>query len=534
MKKIIFIVVLCITCILSVNYLKQSDIVQTAKISTSTKSFANDTVNTTSTRKELAFDFNIETSVRSDSNKVLSQSVFSGKLLLAAQSGTRSWLGKIIDAELVQQGSLKKLDSPVFFKTDYTNLVFEHIDLLGLNEKHPVNAIRFVLPQLSYKLNDTLLIDTAINTTSYKYAKDGNEIRRKITHREYKNTGLTMLVTDVKEQWQLITNQNNFPVQLNTHTDTHYESQTEQMVMRQAIKISPADISTLWDKNQYTQLANANLKYEIATLNSVLEINSKEALNDALQKLASFHDETLAHAIGKYLIANYSSEEIAKLIKLQGDSRKASLIIYSIQKNPDFAAEVILVDLIADPELDLLNKQRVVMSLGRFEAVSDLSLNSLKNLVQQPETGLANTAELSIGTIAQYNVDKKSEVIGYLSSQLSSTAHPEVTLLAINNTGMTDLNDQAVSLLGNQSQNVNMALIKLLSKEESYHDQLVDFTIHSNQLKTIGALAKALSEKKLILTQDQKQQIVRQVDKASNELLKAQLTALLNTEKHQW
>ena len=91
-----------------------------------------------------------------------------------------------------------------------------------------------------------------------------------------------------------------------------------------------------------------------------------------------------------------------------------------------------------------------------------------------------------------------------------------------------------VSLLGDKEANTNVALIKLLANDPIYHDKIIDFAVHSNQAKSINELTRALSSKKIVLTAEQKQQILSRLETNTSQLIKDQLTNLLNAESKQW
>jgi hypothetical protein len=342
-------------------------------------------------------------------------------------------------------------------------------------------------------------------------------------------------MTDIDEHWQLSLADNSFPKELNSSANTSYQNQAGQFVVKQNIVVTAIAMQTNWQIDEYVSNANSDIAFQTQALNAVNDIRSKQELLQALSRLASLHDDALAKAIGKYLIENCSIDGIVALLNQQTENTQlASLIIYSIQQNPSFSAEVALVSLLAHPDIEVLNKHRLVMSLGRFEAVTELSLNELKILTEQPNNDLANTAQLSIGSVVKFNKDQEANVSQFLSQQLSQGDNKAVTLLAIHNSGLNNLNEQAVALLGDKSANVNIALIKLLANDPQYHADIVNFAINSKQAKSISELSRALANNKLILTPKQEQRIAAQIKQSDNPLIKDQLTALLNTDKKQW
>ncbi|WDD97039.1 hypothetical protein [Thalassomonas actiniarum] len=512
----------------------------------------------------LGFDYNITTEVVNNDQVELASSVFSGKLVLKrvpAQNNLDTsapekqgaapfiWQGQILDGQLSQAGKTKQFDQAILFTAQYQEFVFNDINFLGLDAGHPANAVRYLLKQVSYDLKQPITIATATDIARYRYLQRDNRLNRELESREILHDtqpqALNISVEKVTEDWQLILDNNALPEALNNSLTTFYQSQDGGFAVKQRLTVTALDTTALEKINNgqegsYNANANSSLVYQAPGLNVQADINSYEALMQALAKLATLPDEALAKSIGKYLIEHYSADELVKLMKMQenfgaeNNDKLASLIIYSIQKNPEFAAEVTLVDLLEHPELETINKQRVIMSLGRFEAVSEHSLNRLQQLAQTSDNVLAHTAQLSIGTAARYNEQQKESVSDYLSGQLRQSDNKAVTLLAINNSGLNTLNAQAVNYLGDKSAAVNVALIKLLAKDPAYHEQLINYAIVSNQAKTIHALGRALAAKQLTLNPAQEQQISAQIDKTQTRVVKEQLLALLADEEQSW
>ncbi|MCP4325459.1 MAG: hypothetical protein GY787_27170 [Alteromonadales bacterium] len=536
MKKHIFLAAFAALFILS--YLYVNDTNQHEKMTTQliSKPSSKKTINQLSSDdpKELYFEYNVSTQVIDENKKILSDSVFKGKIALKKWPEKNHWFGQALEANILQQGNIKKLSPKILFTTEYNNFVFTKTNFLGLDKSHPAHSIVHLFSQLSYQPNQALTIANATGSTSYRYHIKDNLVKRVVHTRNQKQLSSDLAITDIDESWLLALENNNFPENLNSAVTTTYKNQTSQFIVKQVINISAIDIKSTWELADYTNNANSKLAFQTAKLNAVMEINSSVSLNKALAKLANFPDDLLAKAIGKYLIENYSADDIAKLLEQQKDSDVASLIIYSIQKNPTFAAEVILVELLTHPEVEIANKHRLIMSLGRFEAVSDLSLNQLKVITEKNNSELANTAKLSIGTVAKYNQEQQEKVKQFLSQQLNETENKAVTLLAINNSGLSELNHQAITLLGDKSANVNVALIKLLANDPMYHDDIYNFAINSNQAKSINEFSRALTANKLVLTNAQKKEITEKITKTDNPLIKEQLAALLTVSKKQW
>ena len=502
----------------------------------------------------LGFDYKITSEVINEQQQVLASSVFSGKLALKSLADNHrgplagaeadSWLGQILEGSLEQQGEGQQFQQPVLFTTRYRDFVFSDTDMLGLDAGHPAHAVVYLLSQLSYDLKQPLTFAVANGRARYRYFHQDRQLSRELESRT-SLTGelqqeLALSVEKITENWQLTLDDQALPGKLRHVLNTFYHNRQGGFVVRQKIEVGALDKSALeqtgnWQQSAYTAGANSALDYPGGGLESEILIASEQELLQALAKLAALPDEDLAKAIGKYLMEHYSATELIALINGQDNADKlASLVIYSLEKNPEFAAEVMLVDLLEHPEVNSLNKQRVVMSLGRFMAVSEYSLGRLQQLAQTSNNTLANTARLSIGSVARFNEQQQGEVSRFLSGQLAQGREKAVTLLAINNSGLDSLNEQAAQYLGDASPAVNVALIKLLAKDPAYHDRLINFAITSNQAKTIQALAKALAANRLSLDERQRQQVVAQIDRASAQVVKDQLSGLLTAQEKSW
>ncbi|MFT5162268.1 MAG: hypothetical protein ACI9FJ_000836 [Alteromonadaceae bacterium] len=95
--------------------------------------------------------------------------------------------------------------------------------------------------------------------------------------------------------------------------------------------------------------------------------------------------------------------------------------------------------------LDKQNKQRVLMSMGRFEGASARTFNTLQNIAKSDPKDLANTALLSIGSLAKFNPSQPLAVDGFLATKLTESGSETITLAAIKNSGISSFNDAVTS-----------------------------------------------------------------------------------------
>ena len=492
----------------------------------------------------LAYDFTVETKMLNDSGHGLSGSSFRGKILLMRSADSNLWLGKVTQSFTQDLSNSKTkadkihLAANIPFTSKYNHHVFSEVDFLGLSASHPINAIKHLLAQLSYQLNAPLKIDSATTTTHYTYQKDSRQVTRTEQSRIIKDTNSGFSVAKYEDDWLLQIDNRQLPYAMKNDIATIYQSPNGQLTVNQQLEITASEVNHQqkpFDIANFSSKQNINLAYTKQSQNSTHSINNEQELLQALTKLSSLPDDALAKAIGRYLVENYSVEEIALLLEQQHEiANLASLIIYSIQKHATFASEVVLVDLLSHPQLAMENKQRIAMSLGRFEALSELGLQHLVSTTEDADNRLANVARLSIGTAARYNPEQESAVTDYLSNALASGKNTALTLLAINNSGSQVFNEEAAGMLGKKSGQVDVALIKLLSGAPEYHDKVIEFATHSKSAKSINELARAISANKLTLSAQQQSAISARIAQTDNELIKDQLSKLLTANEKRW
>ena len=486
--------------------------------------------------KVLSYRFVIESTMLDEQGKLLGGSTFSGELGLKAADNGHTWYGQMVNGNIkqhvLQQGnSQHSYEQGIVFTTDYQDAVFSQVDMLGLAASHPGQALKYMLAQLSYKKDGPLSIDLANSSHDYLYQQSGNQITRTLQQKNVKQTNLDMELTDSLENW-LLTVKQHLPVRMEYDNRLNYQNDNGTLLLNQQMLIEATEQTFDWSMARFAANANSLLASPQLQMTPQFTINNQQQLLAALAQLAESNDSELAKAIGAYLVEHYSAGQLAQWLgEFTIDSREPSLLIYAVQKSGGYPAELLLSQLYQQQQLSRLNKQRVLMSMGRFEGGSEHTLNSLRQISAQDEKIYADTALLSIGSLAKFGDSLQGPVADILAARLAQPDSEALAIIAINNSGLEQFDDQVAGYLGHENSRVNVAAIKLLAKKPSYRDFLVDYVTQHRNPQSITALRTSLAKQGAILSQSQKARISAQARQISHPVIKQQLLALLNMEK---
>ncbi len=485
----------------------------------------------TAVKKQLGYRFTIVSSMSDQQQNPLQSSTFNGFISLKKRIDDSGWYGQITNAQLTQNQQNKHWAQSIYFTTNYSDFVFADVDFLGLPVGHPGHAIGFLLEQLSYQTDATLVINEAMGPVQYQYNKSFDKVTRVKRVAAEKPQQLK----SSNEFWQLSLN-NDWPSELRFYTNKTHQTENSVLNVSQKVYLEVADVAASWLENQFIAQANANLSFDGAQAKTAAhQIIDQASFDKALLQLIDSADAELAKAVGLYLLEHYSDHDLVNLINAQHpDAKVASLLIYALQKAGNFAAEVMLTQLYQHVELGDINKQRVLMSMGRFEGATEQTLNALTNITLDEQKTMADTALLSIGSLAKFSRSQKAAVEDVLAHKLAQPGNESMVITAIKNSGLTRFNDKVENMLGHPRESVNVAAIKLLSKDPKYQSRLVDYALNSRQAKSITALRVALSNQGLALTKAQKQQIEQTLAAIKHPVIKKQLVALLTMEDNNW
>lgn len=499
--------------------------------------------------QELSYRFVVESKMLDAQGELLGGSTFSGllglKSGLKANDSSQIWHGQLVNGKIKQQGvgdnnsSVQAYEQGIVFTTHYKDAVFSNVDMLGLGASHPGHALKYMLAQLSYKKDGALSIDLANSSNHYLYQQSGSQIKRTLLEQNFAQNNLDMVLTDNRENWLMTLNQQSLlqasllsPKRMEYDNQLNYQNDNGTMVLRQHMVIEATEHAFVWPLARF--VANANSQLASPELQSTpnITITNQQQLLGALAQLVESNDSELAKVIGAYLVEHYSAEQLATWLgEFANEAREPSLLIYAVQKAGGYPAELMLSQLYQQGQLSRLNKQRVLMSMGRFEGGGEHTLNSLRQVNAQDDSIYADTALLSIGSLAKFGDDLKGPVADILADRLAQPGSEALAIIAINNSGLASFDDKVAGLLGHENSRVNVAAIKLLAKNQNYRDSLVDFVAQNSSPQTITALRTSLAKHGAVLSNSQKARISAQAEQTSHPVIKQQLLALLNMQK---
>ena len=259
---------------------------------------------------------------------------------------------------------------------------------------------------------------------------------------------------------------------------------------------------------------------------SFTKIENKQMLFMSIKQLKSSFDPKLAREIGDYLVLHYSAFELSELLSENVGS--SSAIIYALQKHQSQEAEQILVDLLSVTSLNDMNKHRIAIALGRFGSSSEVSLMALTKL-SKSENQVADTALLSIGTMAYFTPEKAHSVTQLLRENIIQGESLATTVLAVANSKEPELIDEIPPLLSHEDEMVKLNAIKVLTKQGAYQDMVVTALINSPKTKFVDAFVRTFSETNQILTKNNFARLQKVLSETKNPIVEDKLSKFLVT-----
>ncbi|CAH9062656.1 hypothetical protein PSECIP111951_04024 [Pseudoalteromonas holothuriae] len=469
----------------------------------------------------LSFFVSVDSSIRSDKQVVLSHSQLSWHMQLQAQPNSELLLGQLSNISYSQDSKSVSLVNTLPFKIAHTQNRFEELDLLGLPAEHTLQVTRQLFDLLSYDINHPLTLTQSQAQVTYRYQKVNNTIVRTVEKQTYLNANHK----PQKEQqdWRLSLNNSGEIAQLN-YVNTRYWLQPQQnYIVEQSVTVTKAPSRSLMLAKQAD---NVNAGIEADQLQSKrIQVTNKQTFEDALVELKVSLSAELARAVGQYLVDNYNAYEIQALLDAMPDS--SSAIIYALQKLQTPQAEAMLVDLLQFEQTADLDKHKLAMALGRFGASSALSLKALQLIAEQPSHQAANTALLSLGTMAYFSPEQAISVKNYLQQNLSDQTSLSTTVLAVANSKDSNLLAQLPPLLHSADGAVKLNSIKVLSKHMHYQDTVVSALLSSPEPRLVAAFTRTILETKQVLSAPNIARLQQLQSQTHNPVVRKKITELL-------
>ncbi|BBN83928.1 hypothetical protein PA25_39130 [Pseudoalteromonas sp. A25] len=429
----------------------------------------------------------VDSSIRSDSQVVLSHSQLSWHMQLQKQSDINLLLGQLNDIAYTQDNKVVPLVNTLPFTVEQQQHRFEQLDLLGLPSEHTLQVVNQIFDLLSYDLSQPLIIEEAQRKVSYQYEQIDNTIVRQAQEITYHNANHK----PKKEQqdWQLLITPSGDIEKLSYINTLHWQQQ-QNYIVEQSVSVTKV-------ANSFQALTSKGPNVNAHLITEQLqtrqhEISDESTFKAALVELKASLSVELAQAVGQYLVDSYSAYEIQALLNAMPDS--SSAIIYALQKLQTPQAEAVLVDLIQFEQTSDLDKHKLAMALGRFGASSALSVQTLQSIAEQPNHQVANTALLSLGTMAYFSPEQAVNVKRYLQHNIKEKFNLSTTILAVANSKDTRLLAQLPPLLSSSDDSTKLNSIKVLSKHADYQDQVVSALLASPQPKFVAAFTRTMLE----------------------------------------
>ncbi|WP_105169489.1 hypothetical protein [Pseudoalteromonas sp. T1lg23B] len=442
----------------------------------------------TQMEQALSLKVQVDSSIAGANQVLLSHSKLSWHMQLQPQADGHVWLGQLSDIQYTQDAKAVPLTEQLPFRVVRQNNRFVQLDLLGLPDEHTLQVVGQIMNLLSYDVNQPLTYSDAFRQVQYSYQQAGREVTRAIIKQSYFD--MQHQPKTEQEDWQLLTSQQGMFEQLNYSNKRVWAQQQQHYVVEQTVLVNtvPTPKVTLLASH-----ANANAHLKVATLTEAkVQITNTETLNQAFEKLKDSLSPELAKVVGAYLIDNYNAFEIQALLSTQ--PQFSSAIIYALQKLQTTEAEAMLVDLLQLEQTAELDKHKVAMALGRFGSSSELSLRALQSIAQHSRHQVANTALLSIGTMAHFSPEQAHNVASYLERNLSAQQNLAITVLAIGNSKNDHLLAQLPALLHGSDDGAKLNSIKVLSKHIRYQEEVVSAILSAPHPKYVAAFTRTIME----------------------------------------
>lgn len=473
----------------------------------------------------LQYDVNIDSSIVDDKGNIVSYSVFTWTMRLEALVESSQLEGRLYQAKFTQNEKSIDLPSMLPFKVQRHNNQFKALNMLGLPSDHVLHVLKQIFWLMSYDEKSPLEFNDGVRKLLVSYQRDGQKLSRTVLQEQYLHA---QKPANEQEDWVLRLGNNDQVETLNFVSQREWREQSQRYAVKQSVTVmrsaqNLAAISMVADAQANVHITSDADKQAI--LDNIA--NENEFLS-ALEQLKQSIDGALAKNVGDYLLSHYSSAQIIQLLNSQSGSGAA--IIYALQKVQSPAAELMLVDLLQTQELQDMDQHRVAIALGRFGASSSVGLNALISL-SRSEAQTANTALLSLGSMAHFSQSQAHSVSAILGQHLSQRTSLPTTIMAIANSRDEQLIAQLPPFLQDQDDSVKLNAIKVLSREGGFQDQVVNALISAPQTKFVDAFVREFSQSQHALSAHNYNRLQLLAANSNNPILVKKLTEFLASMK---
>ncbi|KZN68232.1 hypothetical protein N473_07345 [Pseudoalteromonas luteoviolacea CPMOR-1] len=468
-----------------------------------------------------AYQVDIHSAVLSDSGSAMTFSELSWQMHFQphAAASTKS-AAMLSDIVFMTDNKLQSMPAQLPFLVKYQSRQFSELDMLGLNEQHPLFVVSKVLDLMSYSLDTPLTFEDALGMKTFQYVQQDNVIERVITAQQK--------YADNQEQelWKLTVNKNASGDQLTLEYDNKqiWQRSGQRYEVVQTVTVKPikhvpfAPVDWVANHNHTIQPATSSKQVEV-------QVTSDNFMT-LIQSLQSNLDPNLAKAIGLYMLKSFDQSELKALFDTH-DSL-SSAFIYALQKAQTLQAEQMISDLLTDNDVGIQVQQKLVMALGRFENASDVGFSSLRSLVEQRgNTVLSDMAMLSMGTMSKFSPAQSTHVASYLSKQMDDPKQLSTAVLAMANTKNPALIAKLPELLQHSDIQVRKNTIKSLGPIAEYQDQVVSSLLASPQMAAIDAFARVYQQANYKLSAMNIERLDKLNQSQTNPVIKKRLSTII-------
>ncbi|MBQ4852008.1 HEAT repeat domain-containing protein [Pseudoalteromonas sp. MMG012] len=509
LKVTLLLLALCAGCILYLTQHKEEQVEQTL--------FKNP-ISHSAPKKILqhTYSVTIESAVLAENKAVITHSSLSWHMHLG---NTQVNQGLLTDIVFMNNGKPQPLTPQLPFTFNRRGTEISQVDLLALPSEHTLNVLPNILNLMSFSEQSTLTFNDAHGKKTYSYNRLGDQISR---HLESRQLHSASAINDEQERWSMTLTNHDTPVEVSYSSENLWENNALRYQVIQKVHITRLN-------HQSTPLIAVSHDHN-ATLTKASqspvarEITGPEALQDAILELKTSLDPLLAKHIGKHLLSEYDLSELVALI--EEDPTASSAIIYALQKEQSPLAEQMLTDLLSTEQVNIQTKQKLLIALGRFGASSNISFNALATIADKPNSPLAKTALLNLGSMAKFTPQQQASVETFLLNSLNGEQHLGTAILAVGNSKIPHLLPTVAKLLQHPHADIQRDAVKLLSTEPHYHAQIITALLKNPTVQSVDVFARTLSDSGVVLNQQSKSRLRNLLNSTDNPIIKKRLKTL--------
>ncbi|WP_104398485.1 HEAT repeat domain-containing protein [Vibrio penaeicida] len=402
------------------------------------------------------------------------------------------YLGQIYNIQWATDSQGEDRPKRLMFTAQFSKGSFENVDLLGLNNSHPLTIINTTLTQFSYFSGSKTLTLADGKHRFYFARQDASSLERDWLGAV--SDSQSYQVIEQQDKWKLTHDTAGFPQTLaHTHTRTvDYENQKLTVVQQTNISPLRSTIALNWSMNQYASNANQHLKgLDVATASNNAAVSEANFV-EQFELYAGSPNLDSAHLIGAYL-ADQGFNTVKDWLQNQNlTDDQQSLLIFALERSQSPEGEYILSQLIEDNSLDEENRLRAIMSISKMGDVNSIhALQALEAASDNSNQIISETALLNIGILGSQSESLRSDVSQYLSKNLQSEEASYLTLVSIDNLDDRALDSQVSNYLKSEHFDERMVAARVLARNPEMKQTLREQAIKDSNPNVVREIVNA-------------------------------------------